>query len=47
MVFLREIQTVEDNIGESRSVVVEAINRMTKNTGVIAINTNISFQGKT
>ena len=39
------IQTVEDNIRESRSVVVEAINRMTKDTGVIAINTNDDFQG--
>ena len=39
------IQTVEDNIRESRSVVVEAINRMTKDTGVIAINTNDDYQG--
>ena len=39
------IQTVEDNIRESRFVVVEAINRMTKDTGVIAINTNDDFQG--
>ena len=39
------IQTVENNIRESRSVVVEAINRMTKDTGVIAINTNDDFQG--
>ena len=38
------IQTVEDNIRESRSVVVEAINRMTKDTGVIAINTNDDFR---
>ena len=39
------IQTVQDNIRESRSVVVEAINRMTKDTGVIAINTNDDYQG--
>ena len=39
------IQTVENNIRESRSVVVEAINRMTKDTGVIAINTNDDYQG--
>ena len=37
---------MEDNIRESRSVVVEAINRMTKDTGVIAINTNDDYQGK-
>ena len=39
------IQTVGNNIRESRSVVVEAINRMTKDTGVIAINTNDDYQG--
>ena len=44
MVFSPIIQAVEDNIRESRSVVVEAINRMT-NAGVIAINTNDDFQG--
>ncbi|RZP22240.1 MAG: hypothetical protein EVA26_03705 [Burkholderiaceae bacterium] len=39
------IQTIGNNIRESRSVVVEAINRMTKDTGVIAINTNDDYQG--
>ena len=39
------IKTVENNIRESRSVVVEAINRMTKDTGVIAFNTNDDYQG--
>ena len=37
------IQTVEDNIRESRSVVVEAINRMTRYR-VIAINANDDFR---
>ncbi|OUV02948.1 MAG: hypothetical protein CBC42_05435 [Betaproteobacteria bacterium TMED82] len=39
------IQTINNNIRESRSVVVEAINRMTKDTGVIAINTNDDNKG--
>ncbi len=39
------IQTINNNIRESRSVVTEAINRMTKDTGVIAINTNDDFKG--
>ena len=39
------IQTVNDNVRESRSVVVEAINRMTADTGVIAVNTNDDYKG--
>ncbi|OUT97693.1 MAG: hypothetical protein CBC01_05545 [Betaproteobacteria bacterium TMED41] len=39
------INTINNNIRESRGVVVEAINRMTKDTGVIAINTNDDFKG--
>ena len=39
------ITTVNNNIRETRSVVVEAINRMTKDTGVIAINTNDDLKG--
>ena len=39
------ITTINNNIRESRGVVVEAINRMTKDTGVIAINTNDDYKG--
>ena len=39
------ITTVNNTYKETRSVVVEAINRMTKDTGVIAINTNDDLKG--
>lgn len=39
------ITTINNNIRESRGIVVEAINRMTKDTGVIAINTNDDNKG--
>lgn len=41
------ITTTENNLRESRAVVVEAINRMTARTGVVAINTNDDLKGIT
>ena len=39
------ITTVRDNVRESRMVVVEAINRMTDQTGVVAIDTGEDLKG--
>ena len=39
------ITTTENNPRESRAIVVEAINRMTARTGVVAINTNDDLKG--
>lgn len=41
------ITTTENNPRESRAAVVEAINRMTARTGVVAINTNDDLKGIT
>jgi len=39
------ITTVENNPRETRSNIVEAINRMTPHTGVVAVNTNDDLKG--